>query len=192
MNLYKNLYNDFEINNKNHFYKKMNALSKVFFALTILWMIVIFIFSAQTGDTSASLSGGLTETFISIIFKNFNSYEPDKQLSILETAHFIIRKGAHFTEYAILGIFSNLTLLTYTCIKKLESKIKCLKNILFPTILYSFIFSVIYAVSDEIHQGFTANRYPAITDVLIDSCGALFGILFATIIFYKLHLKKVL
>lgn len=180
----KDIYNVFEID------RNMKKLNRIFFSLTIVWMIVIFIFSAQTGDTSASLSGGITEAIVSIIFRDYDTYSPDKQLTILETAHFIIRKGAHFTEYAILGIFSILTLLTYTCASKVRFAARSLKGHMLRAIPYSFIFSALYAISDEIHQGFTDNRYPALTDVLIDSSGALCGILFTALMFYIFHIKK--
>lgn len=170
--------------------RNMRKLNKIFFTLTIAWMIVIFIFSAQTGDTSSNLSGGITEAIISVIFRNFDSYSTDKQLSILETAHFIIRKGAHFTEYGILGIFSSLTLLTYACTSQAIFIARAIKVHILRAISYSLIFSTLYAISDEIHQGFTDNRYPALTDVLIDSSGALCGIIFTSIMFYIFHIKK--
>ena len=168
----------------------MQKLNKLFFTLTIAWMVVIFIFSAQTGDTSANLSGGITEAIVSFIFSDFETYSPEKQLSILDTAHYIIRKGAHFTEYGILGIFSILTLLTYVCKDKVRFTMHKVKGHMLRIIPISLMFCALYAVSDEIHQGFTDNRYPALTDVLIDSSGALCGILFTSLMFYIFHIKK--
>ena len=168
----------------------MKKLNKLFFTLTIVWMIVIFIFSAQSGDDSANLSGGITEAIVSFLYKDFDSFSPNKQLAILDKAHFIIRKLAHFTEYAILGIFSSLTCLTYiydkvTDFASVKNKICMLK-----VISISFIFSTLYAISDEIHQGFTDNRYPSPRDVIIDSSGALTGILITCLIFYYIYTKK--
>lgn len=168
----------------------MKKLNRIFFTLTILWMIVIFIFSSQSGDTSANLSGGITEAIVSTIIPNYDSYSPDKQLHILENTNFIIRKAAHFTEYAILGIFSCLTLLTYACNKNILYKTDNIKKIMFNIIFASLIFSALYAISDEIHQGFSKNRSPAIADVLLDSSGALFGILPTTLFFYIVHIKN--
>ena len=37
---------------------------------------------------------------------------------------------------------------------------------------WSLGLTVLYAVSDEIHQGFTAGRHPAAADVAIDAAGA--------------------
>ena len=170
--------------------KNMKKLSKIFFTLTIVWMIVIFIFSSQTGDMSANLSGGITEAIVKFLVPDFKSFSPEKQLEILDIAHLIIRKGAHFTEYAILGIFSILTLLTHLCASKGQSITKNLKKHLSLNIMFSFIFSMLYAISDEIHQGFTEDRYPSPFDVMIDSSGALCGILFTVLMFYLFHIKK--
>ena len=168
----------------------MKTLNKIFFTLTILWMIVIYIFSSQSGDTSASISGGLTEAIISTIIRDYDSYSPDKQLYILETTHFLIRKAAHFTEYAILGILSCLTLLTHSCSNNMLYIASNIKDKMTKIISISLIFSSIYAISDEIHQRFTENRSPAVADIILDSSGALTGILVISLLFYIFHLKK--
>jgi VanZ family protein len=38
--------------------------------------------------------------------------------------------------------------------------------------IWAWLLTVIYAISDEWHQSFVANRHPQATDVLIDACGA--------------------
>ena len=170
--------------------KLMNTLNKIFFIATIIWMVVIFIFSHQTGTTSQSFSGGITEAIVKIIMDDFESLSASEQLKILETTNFIIRKGAHFTEYCILGIFTKLTLLTYLY-KDTTRYIKYkTKKLLLTNSVYSIIISALYAVSDEIHQSFTADRSPAILDVVIDSSGALCAIIFTSVMFYLLFIKK--
>ena len=57
----------------------------------IIWMIVIFIFSAMTGEESGNLSSGLVHALL----KNIPF------LAESELAHFVVRKLAHMTEYAI-------------------------------------------------------------------------------------------
>ena len=87
----------------------MKKLNKLFFTLTIVWMIVIFAFSAQPGEKSSGMSGGITRLAINIFFDDFDEYSPVKQIETAETIQYIIRKGAHFTEYAILGFLSVMT-----------------------------------------------------------------------------------
>ena len=57
------------------------------------------------------------------------------------------------------------------------------------TAIFSFLFSVLYASSDEFHQTFVVGRDGNIVDVLIDSSGTLVGILLSSIV-YSLIIKK--
>ena len=59
-------------------------------------------------------------------------------------------------------------------------------------IISSFVIGVIYATSDEIHQSFIPGRGPAVTDVILDSIGILFGILIVILavkIYKKIRFK---
>ena len=69
-----------------------------------------------------------------------------------DTLSFIVRKCAHMTEYAILTF-----LLYKTFVHKQNPLIK------------SFLFTVLYACSDEFHQLFIPGRAGQIRDVCIDS-----------------------
>jgi len=75
----------------------------------------------------------------------------------------IIRKTAHFLEYTILFFlffrgFKNTTKLTQS-----------------RALLFSFIFSVLYAISDEFHQTLVDGRSGMVRDVFIDGTGSFFG-----------------
>lgn len=65
---------------------------------------------------------------------------------------FLAKKGAHFSEYAVL----------YFLIFRANGKNSSL----------SFILTMFYAVSDEIHQSFVPGRQAAIYDIAIDFSGA--------------------
>ena len=80
-----------------------------------------------------------------------------------------VRKLAHFSIYAFAGIWEFLFLNTFN--------IKDEKKIVIGTII-----GLLYAISDEIHQGFSPGRSPKIIDVIIDLEGNVFGILFTTLI----------
>jgi len=71
----------------------------------------------------------------------------------------ILRKIAHITEYFIL------TLLLYHAFKNTFA-LKLYFLIFWPAAL-----SLIYAISDEIHQLFVPTRNGSLEDVLIDSVG---------------------
>ena len=89
-------------------------------------------------------------------------------------------------------MFAVLTLLTYIYMDKARYEKYTTKRLLLSNITYALLFSALYATSDEIHQGFTADRSPAILDVVIDSSGALCGILFTTILFYYIFIRKII
>ena len=72
---------------------------------------------------------------------------------------FFLRKFAHITEYLIL------TFLLYRAFKGSF-------NInFFRLFMYPVAFSLLYAISDEIHQYFVLGRSCSFGDVLIDSIG---------------------
>ena len=81
----------------------------------------------------------------------------------IEAWHHVVRKGAHFAEYAVLGM---------TVVYAFGERLKKAKKII-PVALGICAF---YAATDEFHQYFVANRVGSVSDVLLDSAGALTGI----------------
>ena len=171
----------------------MKRLHYIFLTLTIAWMAVIFIFSSQTGETSTNTSGTIVNFVISIFVPDFDDYNTLQQQETIDTISFIIRKGAHFTEYAILGLLCFSTVITHIWKKYAPNSITEYANSLrffyIKCILGSLVFSCLYAISDELHQGFVANRSPAVFDVFVDTCGAFAGILFVYFVF-KIYIRK--
>lgn len=149
---------------------------KVLIILAIIWMGVIFMFSAQVSDESKSSSNKVTSAVVNTVIsiKKENISE-EKRQKIIEDKTFIVRKTAHFTEYFILGLILILYLQTK---EKLTTKY----------IILAIIFCVLYATSDEIHQLFVDGRSCKIMDILIDTCGSSLAILGFTSI-YKLTTK---
>lgn len=137
----------------------------------LLWMGLIFFLSNQTADESSAVSGGLIKTVIKFILPEIS---PETLKDIVSALQFFVRKGAHFTLYTVLGIFSFLTFITYERL-----------SLTFRTVLSVFI-GVVYAVSDEFHQTFISGRSGEARDVFIDSCGVLLGALISLAI-YKIH-----
>ncbi|MBI4709269.1 MAG: VanZ family protein [Candidatus Portnoybacteria bacterium] len=73
---------------------------------------------------------------------------------------FVLRKGAHMVEFAILFLL---------ILRALENYSVAIKKAL----LWAFLLTLLYAVSDEFHQSFISERVGVLTDVMIDSFGAL-------------------
>jgi|GEM_PF-1827514 len=78
----------------------------------------------------------------------------------------ILRKCAHLAEYALL------TILLWRALRDTTSGWSCgaLRR-------SAMILAVLYAVSDEIHQGFVVTRVGSGVDVLIDMLGAACGLI---------------
>lgn len=125
--------------------------------MVLAWMALIFSFSAQQGSDSGSLSGSLVQILLSIWHFLFPNWELNR-----EFVHFLLRKGAHFTVYLILGLLSANALKVSGVTGK-------------KRFIYALIISVLYAISDETHQAFVPGRGPSARDVLIDGAGATVG-----------------
>ena len=151
----------------------MKHKSTLFLILTILTAVMIFCFSAQDGEDSSALSGGLSVAVAKIIKPGFDQLPIVEQESLLSSLGFIIRKIAHFSEFALLGF--NLAWYLLLRADKRAFPLRCCR--------LSWLLSTLYAGTDELHQMFVADRGPAILDVGIDSCGALFGVAVVYLLF---------
>ena len=138
------------------------------FLPALLIMVAIFRFSSQNADDSSTESIRITQELLCAIRDRFRLSWTPSQLSLyIERSEFFIRKLAHFSEYAALGLSLILPLCAFY-----SGSFK--KKTLFLT---SWIICIAYAASDELHQFFSPGRSPQIRDVVIDSFGALAGIL---------------
>lgn len=129
--------------------------------LIVLWMGLIFSFSQEDGTKSTSKS----DKVILKIYKSFNKEKltEKEQKEIIDKFVFPIRKAAHFSEYLILGI---LIISFISEFKALEIKY----------LILAIFISMLYAISDEIHQLFVSGRSARVFDVVIDTLGATTGI----------------
>ena len=141
-----------------------NKFTKILFiSLTFLWMLFIFIMSAQKASDSSQTSG----FFVDLVNAVFGVEPMTEQYFILVN---IVRKCAHMFEFAVLSCLLFITLCHYN-----------LKT--FRRVLMSFVFTVLYAALDEIHQFFVEGRACRFTDVCIDAVGSAIGICFLLLIY---------
>lgn len=79
--------------------------------LVILMLCVIFRFSAADATHSSHLSEGVCIRLVRELSAIFPEQFPEEKLvKVAETIEYPVRKCAHFTEYAVLGITVNLYL----------------------------------------------------------------------------------
>lgn len=130
----------------------------VYLLLCFFWMALIFWFSAQEGDNSQ----GMSNRIIAILDSMFHTHILEGGGILEDTVSFLVRKAAHMSEYAVLGILfaaylKEIGMKRYTWIALLGV--------------------VLYASSDEFHQLFVVGRSGQLQDVWIDTLGGSLGLL---------------
>jgi VanZ family protein len=83
---------------------------------------------------------------------------PSLQVPFAHTYDFLLRKGAHIGEYAVLTVLLWWALQRYTSSRR-------------QAWLLAVLAAVLYSVSDEWHQTLVAGRYGSFRDVGIDALG---------------------
>lgn len=134
--------------------------------IVVIWMLVIYSFSAKIGDESSSDSRKVVQGIVDVVEKDKTKEE--KKI-IVDKIHNPFRKFAHAFEYFILCILLVIALL-----------LSGVKKYLVYIIAVSI--SIIYSMSDELHQILIAGRSGEIRDCFIDIFGAIIGCLLCILI----------
>jgi VanZ family protein len=113
----------------------------------VVWLV--FISYASSDNFSADNTSRIIGPLVLWLF-------PSTSPETMATIHFITRKLAHFTEYAILGFLAARAFRPYR-----------------RWFLISVALVVVYALIDEYHQSFVPSRTASIFDSLIDMSGGL-------------------
>ena len=134
-------------------------------ALLMLNLFLIWGNSLLSGAESSQVSGGIMEFFMELFHL---------PAGFSDTLHLIIRKLAHFTEFACLSVLISLHL------RRVEEK-------RVYQMLLAVLLSMVAALVDETIQIYTPDRGPSLKDVWIDTLGAVLGM---TAVHLVCHLKK--
>lgn len=151
------------------------AVRIILITMIIFWMMTIFGFSAENGEQSQSLSDKITIKVVQMIKPDYDSLNAKEQKQFFNHVSFAVRKTGHFGEYGILGLLIGSLLITFARIRNF-AKGKLL------TIGISAGVCMLYAMTDEFHQGFVDGRSPKVMDVFIDTAGGLTGVVFLILI----------
>ena len=138
--------------------------ARFFLAAAIVTAALIFWFSAQKGATSQSLSDGITLKVARLLRPDLMQMSEAERISFLQLMSNIIRKNAHFCEFALLG---------FNLMGAMRFHFPGLSN--GACRLRAMGIAVAYAITDELHQLFVSDRAARALDVLIDSAGSLTG-----------------
>ena len=148
--------------------------------MALAWMLLIFCFSAADGtessDTSHSVGRFLGRLFIS----GYSEMSEAEQLEWADKIDYPIRKCAHASEYAVLAV------LFYGAL----GGIGFFERKKYRRYLFSLLFTVLYACTDEFHQLFVPGRAGSLFDVGVDSSGAAAGLLILWLILRHVDKKR--
>ena len=124
----------------------------------VAWMALVL--SASSDAFSAKHTGDILRALLTWTFGYVDALT-------FGLVHPLVRKSAHFTEYAILSAL---------WFRALRLGLPSLWQIRWA--LIGLIVSLSVAILDELHQSFVPSRTSSARDVLLDLCGALFAQLF--------------
>ena len=139
----------------------MKTLRRFFwFVPTVIWMIVIFRFSAQEAEVSAGLSLKVSQEVAYVLHETvMQEYSYD---TVVEIVHPGVRKCAHMAEYAVLYCLLFLSFFFSTLATRSAA--------------VSIVIAFGYACFDELHQTFVSGRSGNFMDVCVDMTGVLFAV----------------
>ena len=134
--------------------------------LVLVWMGLIFSFSNANGESSGSMS----RRVIVIITETITNVKDgtEEMNRIVDRYQLFVRKGAHFFIYFVLAFLVMNSLYIW------DVKTK--------TLVISGVICILYAISDELHQYFIAERSGNIIDVMWDSSASLIS----SYLYYKI------
>lgn len=157
--------------------KKIDWKDNLYLTIPFIMMFILYQSSSMTYQEQSLLSS------MELILKNkpferflssINFVYGGKIISIQQNGYFpfiefFIRKGAHFFSYFIIGFFWLLGLR-----KRVRHE--------WLTILLSILLAIGYASFDELRQSFNPGRTALMADVMLDTAGAIVGILIAQLL----------
>jgi VanZ family protein len=134
------------------------------FALILWWLITLgwatLIFYLSTATFATWFSAWLLHQLLDLLRVNISA-------AAFAALHFLVRKFAHLTEYAMFS------LLLYGALsggRQFAWRAR--------TAWQSVVIAALYSLIDELHQSFVPGRTASWTDCGIDAAGAALGMLF--------------
>jgi VanZ family protein len=126
------------------------------------WIPVVVWATCISWFSTSAFSAQSTNSYIDPVLRYFFG---ELSLATFRFAHTIIRKSAHFLEYAVLGIL--------LCRALTEPGTRPS----WRTIVRAILYCAVYASLDELHQTFVPRRTGSPYDSMLDAAGASVGAL---------------
>ncbi|HEY2953250.1 MAG TPA: VanZ family protein [Verrucomicrobiae bacterium] len=137
-----------------------HRLFLIYWLPVVVWMALIF---------SASTDAGSSRRTSRIIRPILRWLYPQISDARVEQVQFVVRKGGHMAEYAILA-----GLLWRARRKPVPHDPRPWQG---AAAVFAWLVAALYACSDELHQNFVASRQASVWDVMLDSTGAALGLI---------------
>jgi VanZ family protein len=122
------------------------------------WLPVLLMIGVMYYASTDVLSGENTRNLIEKILEWL---APNASGRTITRINFLVRKAAHFTEYAVLAW---LLFRAFRADSLVRWRVRWL--------MYSLLICVCWALADELHQSFTRTRGGSVYDSLLDVSGA--------------------
>ena len=122
-----------------------------------IWLALIF--AGSTDLMSAEHTSRILVPFLRWL-------RPTISWQTIEQVHFVVRKAAHLSEYAILAALLYRALVNTVLLGRAWASAAIV-----------LVVCSLYAMTDEFHQAFVPSRTATARDVAIDSVGAMCGVL---------------
>ena len=106
--------------------------------------------------------------------------DPQISPSTIAVIHFALRKISHVTEYAVLAALLWRALRSASAFRAKMSMVS----------VGVWVACAIFAASDEFRQSFIGSRTASLSDVMIDSVGALMGLTFCLVFARRIQSKS--
>lgn len=156
-------------------------------------MVMIFYFSSKVREDSDGMSRGIARFLLPLfeklsdLFGSSDSSAGSSSLSLtggsmLDDLNYYIRKMGHLSEFALLG---GALMLHADSVSRYMEKLRLKTDALIAVSV-----SILYAISDEVHQIFVQGRGPGVKDVFIDSTGAVIGCMIVLFVLARKNKKK--
>ena len=142
--------------------KKYKYLKWIMLVLLILVMAFIFLMSSTNATDSRKESRAISRAVCRVIYRDFDNLPFGTQEARVGHLNQALRKFAHFFEFTLLGSVFYMTLYTWSVKYKIA----------LPVTLGA---GIVYALTDELHQGFVEGRATEFNDVFLDALGVFAG-----------------
>ncbi len=176
---------------------KRRCIQLVFLVLTVGQCLFIFRMSAMPAVESADLSGTITYRVAKMLVGDLGHLGEAERMALIDLIDHLIRKMAHFAEYAVLGALLATDVWFVVTERRMGNcdGANVVKNtdggafatawrcgggwrLFFP----AWLVGTLYAASDEWHQTFVAGRSGEVRDVMLDSAGVACGVFFTILL----------